>query len=112
MISTLTALEVRSAIRRREKSGDLTAAHATQAIVALIRETASMNTHAITKAVQEFATSIVDRQILRALDAIQLATALLASQTPGASDIQFISSDDKLLLAAAAEGLDTWNPCD
>jgi predicted nucleic acid-binding protein len=70
-----------------------------------------MNTYSVTKAVEELAASIVDRQILRALDAIQLATALLC-QSAGANDIQFISSDDKLLVAAAAEGLDTWNPCD
>jgi predicted nucleic acid-binding protein len=71
-----------------------------------------MNTLSITKEVQELASSIVDRQTLRALDAIQLATALLANRSPGAKDLQFISSDDKLLLAAAAEGLNTWNPCD
>jgi predicted nucleic acid-binding protein len=103
---------VRSAIRRREKSGDLTAAHAAQAVAALIRETSAMNTYSVTTAVEELATSIVDRQTLRALDAIQLATALLSSQNTGAKDIQFIASDDKLLVAAAAEGLDTWNPCD
>jgi len=105
-------LEVRSAIRRREKSGDLTAAHAAQAIAVLIREAAAMDTHLVTKAVQELAIAIVDRQTLRALDAIQLATALFANQSSGTNDLQFISSDDKLLLAAAAEGLDTWNPCD
>ncbi len=71
-----------------------------------------MNTHSVTESVEELATSIVDRQTLRALDAIQLATALLTSQIGAANDIQFISSDDKLLVAAAAEGLDTWNPCD
>jgi len=70
-----------------------------------------MNTYSVTKAAEELATSIVDRQTLRALDAIQLASTLLASQSTGANDIQFISSDDKLL-AAAAEGFDTWNPCD
>ena len=71
-----------------------------------------MDTHLVTKAVQELAIAIVDRQTLRALDAIQLATALFANQSSGTNDLQFISSDDKLLLAAAAEGLDTWNPCD
>jgi predicted nucleic acid-binding protein len=105
-------LEVRSAIRRREKSGDLTTAHASQAIAALIRETAAMQNHMVTTAVQELAVAIVDRQSLRALDAIQLSTALLARQSSGADDLQFISSDDKLLDAARAEGFETWNPCD
>jgi predicted nucleic acid-binding protein len=111
-MSSLTPLEVRSAIRRREKSGDLTRAHAAQAIAALIRETTATETHLVTKAIQELAAEIVDRQTLRALDAIQLATALSAGQSSGNNELQFIASDDKLLPAAAAEGLDVWNPCD
>jgi predicted nucleic acid-binding protein len=82
-------------------------------VSALVRETGSLEVHPFTANVLRLAIGIIDRQNLRALDAVQLSTALLASQSlPSADSIQFISSDDKLLEAARAEGFDTWNPCD
>jgi hypothetical protein len=54
---------------------------------------------------------LVDRQNLRALDSIQLATALIARDTQiSGATTQFVSSDAKLLEAAISEGFAVWNP--
>ena len=113
VVSSLAELEVRSAIRRRQHSGDLSAPNAEKAITALLEESQHMMSHPLRAEVLELASAIVDRQNLRVLDAVQLSTAILASQTLGDADqFQFIASDKKLLRAAFAEGLDTWDPCD
>jgi predicted nucleic acid-binding protein len=62
--------------------------------------------------VLEAASTAVERHYLRALDAVQLASAIVARDLLAASDMRFISSDLELLEAARAEGFDTWNPCD
>jgi len=110
-ISSLTELEVRSAIRRRERSGDLSEENASIALVALARELTALHVEDITGAVLQAAATVIDDQGLRALDAIQLATALHAKRSPdAAAEFQFVGSDERLLRAAEAEGLNTWNP--
>ncbi len=65
----------------------------------------------LTRGVLQLAAELVDRQNLRALDSVQLATALIASRSLSLGDIfLFVSSDTRLLRAAAAEGFDIWNP--
>jgi len=59
----------------------------------------------------QLARELVDRRNLRALDSIQLAICLLVRRELDPSDaFLFISSDERLLRAAEAEGLNTWNP--
>lgn len=110
-ISALAALEVRSAIRRRQYGGDISPAAAEQAIAILTAEVRRIVEHPITSAVLDEASALVDRQNLRALDALQLATALIAARTLGPGDTAlFIVSDQRLISAATAEGLDVWDP--
>jgi hypothetical protein len=49
---------------------------------------------------------------LRALDAIQLASAIIARDLMQAPDMRFIASDKQLLEAAKNEGFAIWNPSD
>lgn len=110
-ISALAALEVRSAIRRRQYSGDTLPAAADQAIGILNAEMRRVVEHPITSVVLDEASALVDRQNLRALDALQLATALIAARSLGSRDTaQFVASDQRLLKAAIAEGLEAWDP--
>ncbi len=110
-VSALAALEVRSALRRRQHSGDASLAAAEQAITTLAAEMRRIVEHSISSIVLEEASALVDRQKLRALDALQLATALTAARSLDAGDnLHFVASDQKLLEAAVAEGLNSWNP--
>ena len=111
--SALAVLEVRSAIRRREHIGDLSTTLANQALQILNAEARRMIQYPITSTTLERAAALVDRQQLRALDSIQLATAMGARDCLGEDDaILFIASDRKLLTAAAREGFDIWDPAD
>ena len=78
LVSVLAALEVRSAIRRRHLSGDIDASDANLAISTLIQETGRIVEHPVSGSVIAEATGLVDRHGLRALDSLQLATAIVA----------------------------------
>lgn len=111
VISELAALEARSAICRRQASGDITLAEGKLAIGLMERNLTRFTNGPFTPTVLRFAVELVDRRNLRALDSIQLATCLIAETLldPGGT-ILFIASDKKLLLAAQLEGLAVWNP--
>ena len=111
IVTSLTSVEVRSAIRRRQHAGDIPWTDAESAVVALVEEVRRMVEHPITSVVLEESSALIDRRNLRALDAIQLATALLARKfLPDGDSILFVGSDTKLLEAAVAEGFAIWNP--
>lgn len=65
----------------------------------------------LSEAVLDQAGDLIKRRGLRSLDSLQLASALHFGKylLPGDS-LLFITSDQRLLEAAAAEGLATWNP--
>jgi len=107
----LCALEARSAIRRRQFSGESTFADAMFAVGSMERDLPRFTHEPFTPTTLQFARELVDRRNLRALDSIQLATCLLVGRELDPSDaFLFISSDERLLLAAEAEGLNTWDP--
>ena len=109
--SSLTPLELRSAVRRRQYSGDILHADADLAITLIRDESRRMILHPVSGAVLELASALIDRQNIRALDAVQLSTAILANDTLAVGDqLQFVASDKRLLEAAEAEGLDIWDP--
>lgn len=61
----------------------------------------------------DLAKGLLEKHLLRALDAIHLATALTANQWLLANDLSpltFLCADNRLLAAAAAEGLTVDNP--
>lgn len=67
--------------------------------------------HPITSIVLDEASGLIDSQNLRALDALHLATALLTARTLNPGDmLQFVASDQRLISAAIAEGLEAWDP--
>jgi hypothetical protein len=67
----------------------------------------------ITPAVIRRSRSLLEQHPLRAYDAIQLASALLAQtalQTAELPPLSFLAADERLITAAQAEGLPTGNP--
>jgi hypothetical protein len=110
LISASTPLEVYAAVRRRERSGDISADNATEAINVLRQEAARMVQEPLNPAVLETARQLLDRTALRWPDSLQLAAALVAREMFQGTEIIFVSVSASLLEAAKAEGLSTLDP--
>lgn len=110
LISASTPLEVYAAIRRRERSGDLSAESASAALETLRQEGARMVQQPLNPAVLEAARQLLDRTTLRWPDALQLATALISQEMFQGTEIIFVSASPILQEAAKAEGLHLLDP--
>ena len=111
-ILALAQVELRSAIRRRERNGDIPAALATQVLEAFKRHAESRFViQRVTDFVLDIASVLVDRYALRALDAVQLAGYAELQRAAGAETATFVCSDQELLAAATQERFVVLNPC-
>lgn len=107
----LSKIEFRSAVRRRERNGELPAHVANHLLDAFDHHLQSrLVTQMVTDFVLDIACALVDSYALRAYDAIQLAgyTALKASA--GTDVPVFVCSDKTLLMAAKQEGMPILDP--
>lgn len=109
-ISSLAEVELRSALRRREREGSLTAERIDEILAAFSQDLRDRfvrvppSEHTINDALQ-----IIDRRRLRAYDAMQLASCMsLREETK--EHVTFVCADDELLAAARVEGFTTLNP--
>ena len=110
-ILALTPVEFHSAIRRRERSGDIGRAAADDLLRRFARHLESrFLRQSVSEPVLETALSLIDRYPLRAYDAIQLAGCLILRASAGVEQPVFTSADEEQLRAAAAEGLVSLNP--
>jgi predicted nucleic acid-binding protein len=107
-----STVEIRSAIRRRQRAGDIDASVA-DAILDSVR--AHMETRFIRQAVNETvidaALEMIDRYTLRAYDAVHLAGCLALCAT-AAEAFTFVCSDHRLLEAAQSEQLRVFDPAE
>ncbi len=110
LVSSLASLEVRSAIRRRERVGEILPSDAGQALDGLEAESVRIVEQPVSPAVIDVARMVLDGHPLRALDALHLATSIVMRNTLQASDFCFVSADDALLKAADAEQFLILNP--
>ena len=109
--SALAPVEVRSALRKRERMGLATAAETSSAVRIASDERRHMIEYQISSLVLAQASTMIDKHHLRALDAIQLATAMVVRDTNQLqSDVIFVCADEALLAAAEREGLQTLYP--
>jgi predicted nucleic acid-binding protein len=113
-LSNITAVEVTSAIVRRQKGGTLSAKSATAALTKFRREFSKkfLIIPATSALIQE-AEHLAETHALRAYDAVQLATLLELRQklqTHQLALLKLISADDELNAAASAEGISVENP--
>jgi len=112
VVSALAQVEARSAICRLRRGKAMSPDQATMLLDALAAEMKRMIEQPILPLVLESANVLVERHYLRALDAVQLASAMVSRDSLAASSMRFITADKDLLVAAQKEGFDTWNPCD
>jgi predicted nucleic acid-binding protein len=112
-VASVTPVELRSAVRRRERAGDIAAEDASRIVerFALQLET-RFERVPVNEPLVEQALALVDRHALRAYDALQLAACVQWKSSGGADDPVFTSADGALLAAARAEGISTFDPAD
>lgn len=111
-ILALAQVELRSAVRRREKNREIPAAVAIQLLEAFKRHLeARFVIQKVTDFVLDIASMLVDRYTLRAFDAVQLGGYAALRTTAGAEVPTFVCSDRELLTAATNEGFPVLDPC-
>ena len=110
VILDLAPLEARSALRRRQREGDIAGADADRVLRQIEDDAAALFlVQPSSSAVIEEAARLIDRRPLRAYDALQLAGCLVVCHAmPG--PVTFVSADARLCEAAAHEGLEASNP--
>ncbi|HZQ90829.1 MAG TPA: type II toxin-antitoxin system VapC family toxin [Terriglobales bacterium] len=109
-VLTLSAVEMRSALRRRERAGDIDRNASDLILDRFLRHSQNFFIQQPTgDALLPEAASLIDRYALRALDALQLAGCSLMARSGGAAPV-FTSADSELLDAASAEGFAVLNP--
>jgi hypothetical protein len=101
--SLLTALEVVATLWRRRRTDDLTAGEHTEADAAFAEISEAWSDVSDFNTVREIALDVVSRRPLRASDAFQLASAIVASQGKPTT-LPFVTLDRDLASAARAEG--------
>ena len=110
LISASTPLEVYAAVRRRQRSGEISPEDAAAALDILRMEAARMVQEPLNPAVLEAARQLLDRTSLRWPDALQLGAALVAREMFNGTEIIFVSASAQLLEAAKAEGFHALDP--
>jgi predicted nucleic acid-binding protein len=109
-VLSLARVEFRSAIRQRQRAGDVSQEAAAGLILAMENHFQSIFlVQLVNEEVIEQAAALLDRHPLRAYDALQLAGCLaLGSRMTELPS--FVCSDQRLLRAAAGEGFGTLDP--
>jgi len=111
-VLALAQVELRSAVRRRERNREIPALVATQLLEAFKRHwEARFVTQMVTDYVLDIACELVDRYALRAFDAVQLAGYSVLKNSMGFDVPVFVCSDQTLLMAAQQEGIPILDPC-
>ena len=101
-----TEIEISSALARRHREGDLSAAARDTAVADLREELARMDVIELAPAVVAEVHVLLARHALRAGDAVQLAAASVLRDRSG-EVVEFVSWDERLCAAARAEGFTT-----
>ena len=106
----LTRVEFRSAVRQRERAGDLAHDIAARLIDSLEEHLANFFVvQPLTDLVIQEAAALLDRHALRAYDAVQLAGCLMLRARLG-RHATFVCSDRQLAKAAEDEGMKVLDP--
>ena len=107
--SRIAFAEVASAIARRCRNGDLTAATRDRVFATMTRDAQSCQRLDVSDEVVRGAMSLVRDHPLRGFDALHLASCLLLARSLPVGP-EFVCSDAGLLRAASACGLRVVNP--
>jgi uncharacterized protein len=108
-ILALARVEFRSAVRRRQREGDFSAATGDALVAALSAHLQDVFVvQPVTETTLEEAQLLIDVYALRAFDALQLAGAQVLAR--GAPALVFVCSDLQLCSVASKQGIATFNP--
>jgi len=111
-ILALSKIEFRSALRSRERNGEIPAQIANHLLDTFDRHMQGVFvTQMINDFVLDIACVLIDRYTLRAYDAIQLAGFMVLKDAAGTEVPVFVSSDQALLEAGRQEGIPVLDPC-
>ena len=111
--ASLTFVELMSTFNRRQRDGSIDSTVYADLMRDLTIQWATYTVIRLTNTILSKTRPLLERHPLRAADAIQLASALQANAplvAAGLPPLTFLSADDRLLLAAHAEGLPIDNP--
>lgn len=103
--SLLAYLEARSAFARRHREGDLTAQGYRAVVETFDGEWRGYYVTDVGERVVRSAALKAERNALRALDSLHLASAMALAESTG-MPWTFLAADQRLVLAATAEGLE------
>jgi predicted nucleic acid-binding protein len=112
-VLALSRVEMHSAIRRRQREGDIEAAVADRLLSQFEQHLESRFIRQILNdQLIDLAASLLSRNALRAYDAVQLAGCLMLKENSAMDEPRFVCSDQRLLQAAEDEGLTCLDPAD
>ncbi len=110
-ILSLSRVELRSSIRRNQFQRNISLEDADIALATFAEHLEHrIHLQPVTEMVTEIAQGLIDRHLLRAYDAIQLAGCVALRSISMDQVPHFVASDTELLNAAAKEGFVTINP--
>ena len=110
-ILALAQIELRSAIRRRERNREIPPPIATQLLDAFKRHVEGrFLVQTVSDFVLDIASVLVDRYALRAFDAVQLAGYMVLKSSGGTDLPVFVCSDQELLMVARQEAVPILDP--
>ena len=112
-VSALARVELHSAVRKRQRLGDMEDSIATQVINLFEKHLETKFVRQIlSDSLFDIAVRLVDRYPLRAYDAVQLAGCLVLKKASARQKPVFVCADSQLLRAAKSEGLEPMDPCE
>jgi len=114
LVSAIAIVEVAGALARKERERELTTTERQQYLGLFAVDCQQLfSLLPITGGLLRLAANLTHRQVLRAYDAVHLASALQANQllvNSGASPLTFVAADVHLCRAGQAEGLISEDP--
>ena len=110
LISAITPIEVTAALIKRERAGDIRPEDSELARASLRQEATRIVQQPLNPAVLEAARQLLEQHDLRAQEAIQLASAVVAREMFHGLPITFLSTNPRLLHAARQLHFETADP--
>jgi predicted nucleic acid-binding protein len=110
-ILSIAQIEFRSAIRRRQRSGEIPASAADELIETFRRHSeGKFLIQPFSDSLLDVALALIDAYALRAFDAMQLAGYLFLRSISGSEEPVFVCADKALLTTARNEGCPVLDP--
>ncbi|HUI53734.1 MAG TPA: type II toxin-antitoxin system VapC family toxin [Bryobacteraceae bacterium] len=110
-VLSITQVEFRSAVRRRQRAGDLSQDLAATLVKRFARHLESFFLRqTLSDGVLEVSCDLLDRHPLRAYDAVQLAGCLVLKASNSKEYTVFVCSNEPLIRAAQMEGVEVLDP--